>query len=169
MIDVQNISKILYAPHEVRALVNVSTKVEAGEVLVVIGPSGSGKSTFLRCLNQLETADAGHIYIDGIDILDHKTDINKVREEVVPRLEGYAVRAAVQLHQAVTHDLFALEGEEGQSRSRAIVQIHLHALPDFQVLGIRQEAQLHPILVTRDKDVPLPRDGIAKSIVPLDA
>jgi len=82
MIEVRNISKIFYVPHEVRALVNVSTNVEAGEVIVVIGPSGSGKSTFLRCLNHLETADEGHIYIDGIDILDHKTDINKVREEV---------------------------------------------------------------------------------------
>ncbi|MBW2356418.1 MAG: amino acid ABC transporter ATP-binding protein, partial [Deltaproteobacteria bacterium] len=50
--------------------------------VVVIGPSGSGKSTFLRCLNRLEHADTGHIFIDGIDVLDPKTDINKVRAEV---------------------------------------------------------------------------------------
>ena len=82
MIDVRNIFKTFFVPHEVKALVDVSTTVEAGEVVVVCGPSGSGKSTFLRCLNRLEKADSGHIVIDGIDILDHKTNINKVRAEV---------------------------------------------------------------------------------------
>ncbi len=82
MIDVRNVYKTFLVPHEVHALVDVSNKVEAGEVVVVIGPSGSGKSTFLRCLNHLESADSGHILIEGADILDPKTDINKVRAEV---------------------------------------------------------------------------------------
>lgn len=82
MIDVQNIYKTFLVPHEVQALVDVSNKVEAGEVVVVIGPSGSGKSTFIRCLNHLEVPDRGHIFIEGVDILDSKTDINKVRAEV---------------------------------------------------------------------------------------
>ena len=82
MIDVQHISKTFFVPHEVKALVDVTEKVAAGEVVVVCGPSGSGKSTFLRCLNRLERADAGHIIIDGIDVLDPKTNINKVRAEV---------------------------------------------------------------------------------------
>jgi polar amino acid transport system ATP-binding protein len=82
MIDVKNISKTFWVPHEVRALVNVSSKIDAGEVVVVCGPSGSGKSTYLRCLNRLETADTGHIYIDGVDVFDPKTNINKVRAEV---------------------------------------------------------------------------------------
>jgi polar amino acid transport system ATP-binding protein len=82
VIDVQNINKTFHVPHEVKALVDVSTTIEPGEVVVVCGPSGSGKSTFLRCLNRLEKADSGHIYIDGIDVLGHKTDINKLRAEV---------------------------------------------------------------------------------------
>ena len=82
MIEVTDINKTFYVPHKVTALVGVSTKIAAGEVVVVIGPSGSGKSTFLRCLNHLEAADSGHILIDGIDILDRKTNINKVRAEV---------------------------------------------------------------------------------------
>ena len=82
MIDVQHIYKTFYVPHEVKALVDVTDKIAAGEVVVVCGPSGSGKSTFLRCLNRLERADSGHIIIDGIDVLDIKTNINKVRAEV---------------------------------------------------------------------------------------
>jgi polar amino acid transport system ATP-binding protein len=82
VIEVQNIYKTFYVPHEVKALVDVSGKVEAGQVVVVCGPSGSGKSTFLRCLNRLEKADSGHIIIDGIDVLHTKTNINKVRAEV---------------------------------------------------------------------------------------
>ena len=82
MIDVRNIYKTFWVPHEVKALVDISAKIDPGEVVIVCGPSGSGKSTFLRCLNHLETADSGHIYIDGIDILDPKTNINKLRAEV---------------------------------------------------------------------------------------
>jgi len=82
VIEVQNVYKTFLVPHIVQALVNVSCKIEAGEVVVVIGPSGSGKSTLLRCLNHLETADSGKIFIEGIDILDTETDINKLRAEV---------------------------------------------------------------------------------------
>ncbi len=82
MIQVRNVYKTFYVPHKVQALVDVSADIAAGEVVVVIGPSGSGKSTFLRCLNHLEPATKGHILIDGIDLLDKKTDINKVRAEV---------------------------------------------------------------------------------------
>ncbi|MBF0228782.1 MAG: amino acid ABC transporter ATP-binding protein [Desulfamplus sp.] len=82
MIEVTNIYKTFMVPHRVNALVNVSANISKGEVVVVIGPSGSGKSTFLRCLNRLETAEQGHILIDGVDILHPKTDINKVRAEI---------------------------------------------------------------------------------------
>ncbi len=82
MIQAKNVYKTFYAPHEIPALVNVTASIKAGEVVVVIGPSGSGKSTFLRCLNRLEQATSGHIFIDGIDILAQKTDINKIRAEV---------------------------------------------------------------------------------------
>ena len=82
MITAKNVSKTFHAPHEIHALVDVSASIASGEVVVVIGPSGSGKSTFLRCINRLEQATSGHIYIDGIDILDPRTDITKVRAEV---------------------------------------------------------------------------------------
>ena len=65
-----------------KVLQGVSAEIREGEVVVVIGPSGSGKSTFLRCLNRLETVTEGRIVIDGEDITDPKTDINKLRERV---------------------------------------------------------------------------------------
>ena len=82
MVRAENVYKTFYTTHKVEALVDVSCQIDKGEVVVIIGPSGSGKSTLLRCLNMLERADKGHIYIDGVDILDPKTNINKVREEM---------------------------------------------------------------------------------------
>jgi len=67
---------------EVKALVNFSTHIKKGEVVVIIGPSGSGKSTFLRCLNRLEEIDSGEIIIDGVRITEKKVDINKIREDI---------------------------------------------------------------------------------------
>lgn len=82
MVRAESVYKTFYTTHKIEALVDVSCRVDKGEVVVIIGPSGSGKSTILRCLNMLERADKGHIYIDGVDILDPKTNINKVREEM---------------------------------------------------------------------------------------
>ena len=67
---------------KLEVLRDISLDVREGEVVVLIGPSGSGKSTLLRCLNQLETATGGQIVIDGHDMTDKHTDINKVRQNI---------------------------------------------------------------------------------------
>jgi polar amino acid transport system ATP-binding protein len=64
------------------ALRGVDLEVLPSQVVVVVGPSGSGKSTMLRCINGLEVATRGHIYIEGIDVTHKATDINAVREKV---------------------------------------------------------------------------------------
>lgn len=79
MIQVKNLKKT-FGSNEVLKDINVAIKPK--EVVVVIGPSGSGKSTFLRCLNLLESITDGRVAIEGVDLTDKKTDINKVRTDV---------------------------------------------------------------------------------------
>jgi len=78
-IKVNNLKKCF---GDLEVLKDISTEIYEGEVVVILGPSGSGKSTFLRCLNKLEDATAGHILISDVDIEDKKTNINHVRENI---------------------------------------------------------------------------------------
>ena len=78
-INVMNLKKS-FGSNEV--LKGIDLEVAEGEVVCIIGPSGSGKSTLLRCLNKLEEVTDGHVLIDGQDITEKTTDINKVREEI---------------------------------------------------------------------------------------
>ena len=79
MINITNLYKNF---GDLEVLKNISTEIKKGEIISIIGPSGSGKSTFLRCINKLEDPSSGHIYIDGMDLMDKNTDINKIRERV---------------------------------------------------------------------------------------
>lgn len=79
MIEIQNLTK---SYGSLLVLDNISKKIHNGNIVAIIGPSGGGKSTFLRCLNLLEIPDGGKIIINGEDITNKKTDINKVRQKV---------------------------------------------------------------------------------------
>jgi polar amino acid transport system ATP-binding protein len=61
---------------------DINLHVTPGEVMVVCGPSGSGKSTLIRTINQLEPIDQGSLVVDGKDLADKQTDINKLRAEI---------------------------------------------------------------------------------------
>lgn len=79
MIKAKEISKV-FGNNTV--LKNISTTINTGEVVAVIGPSGSGKSTFLRCLNLLEEPTSGEIYLNDKKITDKKVDKLVVRKNI---------------------------------------------------------------------------------------
>jgi polar amino acid transport system ATP-binding protein len=64
-----------------QALTDINFNVKKGEIVVVCGPSGSGKSTLIRCINKLEDITSGKITVNGQDLDDKKTNINKVRQQ----------------------------------------------------------------------------------------
>jgi ABC-type polar amino acid transport system ATPase subunit len=79
IIEARAIHKHFGALH---VLKGIDLAVIERELVFVIGPSGSGKSTLLRCLNRLEEPDSGSIIVDGIDLLDRRTDINRARQRI---------------------------------------------------------------------------------------
>jgi len=137
VIDVKNVSKYFYVPHEVKALDNVSCKIEVGEVVVVIGPSGSGKSTLLRCLNRLEVADEGHIFVDGIDIMDRKTDINKARAEMGMVFQSFNLFPHKTTLENVTLAQTVV-------RKRSVEDARTKAMDLLKKVGIPDKANVYP-------------------------
>lgn len=79
VLSLKNVEKFFGDLHVIN---KANLEVKQGEVVVVCGPSGSGKSTLIRAINQLESIQGGEIWVDGVNVADPKTDLNKVRTEV---------------------------------------------------------------------------------------
>lgn len=79
MIEFQDVQKYYGDFH---ALKDINLKIEAGETVVLIGPSGSGKSTLIRTVNGLERIQEGKLIVNGQDLADRKTDMNRIRKNV---------------------------------------------------------------------------------------
>ena len=68
---------------------DINLAVMSGEVVTIIGASGSGKSTLLRCINLLETPDAGHVWFHGADLAAEHVDVNRLREKIGMVFQGF--------------------------------------------------------------------------------
>ena len=79
MISVKDLRKSF---NGLNVLKGITTEIQKGDVVCVIGPSGSGKSTFLRCLNMLEKPSGGKIIFDGEDLAAPKANLNLHRQKM---------------------------------------------------------------------------------------
>jgi len=134
IVDIRHVSKSFGA---LKALNNVSMTMSLGEKVVIIGPSGSGKSTLLRSINKLETVDSGSIIVDGHDINDPKTDINKLRMELGMVFQSFNLFP----HKTVLENLtLAPIKLKGLSRAEA----DEIALKLLEKVGIKDKAHVYP-------------------------
>ena len=79
MIEVKDLHKQF---GDLEVLKGITTTIERGEVVAVIGPSGSGKSTFLRCLNMLEIPTSGTVSVDGFELTKKGANVAKARQNI---------------------------------------------------------------------------------------
>jgi polar amino acid transport system ATP-binding protein len=86
MITVKHLSKAFGGLSVLR---DVNVEIKKGEIISIIGPSGTGKSTFLRCINLLEKPTSGEIIIDGVNLLEKKTNVFRLRQKMGMVFQGF--------------------------------------------------------------------------------
>jgi len=128
VIEVVNLHKYF---GQLQVLTGVNTKIEKQEVVCVIGASGSGKSTFLRCLNLLEEPTAGEIYIDGIAVMEHRKDINQLRQKVGMVFQQFNLFPHMTVMENITLAPIKLKKmARSEAEKRAIELLDKVGLPD---------------------------------------
>jgi ABC-type polar amino acid transport system ATPase subunit len=133
-IVVKNVSKFYGAFH---ALQGVSYSMAEGTVTVIIGPSGSGKSTLIRCINGLETIDGGSVTVNGVDVFDKKTNMNKLRSSVGMVFQQFNLYPHMTIMQNIT---LAPRKVKGMSADKA----EKRALQLLDRVRIADQAHKHP-------------------------
>ncbi|QVY60275.1 amino acid ABC transporter ATP-binding protein [Cytobacillus gottheilii] len=118
-------------------LKGISTTINDGEVVAIIGPSGSGKSTFLRCINLLETPTSGNIWINEQDITNKKTDIMKVRENVGMVFQHFHLFPHKTVLENLTYAPMKVKGKSKQEAEKKGLQL-------LEQVGLAAKANEYP-------------------------
>jgi polar amino acid transport system ATP-binding protein len=134
IITIENVNKYF---GQLKALSEVSLQVRPGEKVVIIGPSGSGKSTLLRTINRLEEIDSGRIIVDGLDVMDDRNDINRIRMEVGMVFQRFNLFP----HKTVLGNL-TLAPMKLRKIERAVAEANGRRL--LQKVGIEEKAAVYP-------------------------
>jgi arginine/lysine/histidine transport system ATP-binding protein len=134
VIKVENLHKNFGS---LEVLKGISTTVQDGEVVAVIGPSGSGKSTFLRCLNLLEQPTDGRIFIGKEEVTGRKTDIMKVRQEVGMVFQHFHLFPHKTALQNLTYAPMKVKGISGQEAEKIGMEL-------LQKVGLSEKANEYP-------------------------
>lgn len=125
--------------------------VKKGEVVVILGPSGCGKSTLLRCINGLETVNAGEITLDGVRISDHPKELPRIRQRIGMVFQSYDLFP----HKTIL-DNITLAPMKVQKRNRKEVEAEAETL--LKRVGLLEKKDAYPraaVRAVRSSGLPL--------------
>ena len=134
LIQVQNLGKSF---GKIDVLKDITVDIYKGDVVFVVGPSGSGKSTFLRCLNRLEEPTKGHIYFEGTDITDPKTDIDKHRQKMGMVFQQFNLFPHMDIMKNLTLAPMKLQGKSQQEAEAEAMRL-------IERVGLADRAHAYP-------------------------
>lgn len=134
MIKIKHLSKKF---GDLIVLKDITTEIKTGEVVSIIGPSGTGKSTLLRCLNLLEVPSGGSIYINGVDILDKKTDVAKIRQKMNMVFQSFNLFSHLSVMENLTIGPIKLQGMSKQAAQAKALEL-------LRLVGLAEKAGNYP-------------------------
>lgn len=134
MIQVEHLSKKF---GDLVVLKDISIEIKTGEVISIIGPSGTGKSTFLRCLNLLDQPSGGSIAIDGVNILDAKSDVPKIRQKMNMVFQSFNLFSHLSILENLTIAPIKLRGMSRQDAERKSLDL-------LKLVGLAEKAFSYP-------------------------
>jgi polar amino acid transport system ATP-binding protein len=151
MLEVKDVHKS-YGDLEV--LKGISFTMEKGETKVIIGTSGTGKSTLLRCINQLDPPDKGKVWLDGEEITNPATDINKIRQKI-----GFVFQEFNLFNHftALRNVSIGLEKVKGMDKEKA----QERAMAELTRVGLKEQVQQYPAQLSGGQKQ---RVGIARAL-----
>lgn len=134
MITVEHLSKEF---GDLTVLRDINVKISKGEVISIIGPSGTGKSTFLRCLNLLDRPTSGSINIIGVDILDKKADVPKIRQKMNMVFQSFNLFSHLSVLENLTigpTKLLGMSKKDAERKSQDLLKL----------VGLAEKADSYP-------------------------
>ena len=134
LIQVQNLGKSFGDLH---VLSGINVDINEGDVVFVVGPSGSGKSTFLRCLNLLEEPTEGHIFFEGDDITDKRTDIDRHRQKMGMVFQQFNLFPHMDIMKNLTIGPMKLQGKSQQEAEAEAMRL-------LERVGLADRAHAYP-------------------------
>ena len=156
MIEVKNLTKNF---GQLEVLKGITTTIEKGERVVVIGPSGGGKSTFLRCLNLLEEPTGGKVIFEGEDLTDPNADVDMARRRIGMVFQHFNLFPHLTIMQNITlapvHLKMKTQAQAEEEGRRLLTRIGLldkaDTYPDMLSGGQRQRiASVRSLMMNPD-------------------